>query len=145
MRELVQRIPFPFVGYMFVLVGFGGLGLFVAAQAHGLPVAPYLGLATASAYGAGTVCFLYRRHQMRNADPTDPVLLHFDPMVPNTDRRDVARYLRTYRGLTLNDEANSAHRTPTQSSAARRHDPTPTSRRPALVFSSRRVPSAVAR
>ncbi|MDF2824115.1 MAG: hypothetical protein K0R68_1523 [Mycobacterium sp.] len=99
MKALIQRIPFPFVGYVLVLIGFAGLGLSVATLAHGMPAAPYLGIATVAAYGLATWCFRFRGRQIRTADASAPTVLHADLMVPDTDRRDTERYLRTYRGL----------------------------------------------
>ena len=131
---LVRRIPFPFVGYVLILLGFLGLGLFVAALAYGRPEASYLGIAAAAAYGAGTACFRYRGHQMRNARPSDATVLHFDPMVPDTEQREVARYLRTYRGLE-----------PMASPDARRRDYVPPPRRSAAPLRARRVPSTATR
>lgn len=145
MRAWVRRIPFPFVGYVLILIGFVGLGLFVAAQAHGLPAAPYLGVAMVVAYGAGTACFRYRAHQMRNASPSDPVLLHFDPMIPNTEKRDLERYQRIYRGLAPEEDLTPADRVPRQSLPARRRDPMSSTGRRAQLISPRRVPSVVAR
>jgi hypothetical protein len=141
MKAVAERIPFPFVGYLFILIGFGGLGLFVAALAHGMPAAPLLGTATVAAYGAGTACFLYRRHQMRTADPSDPKKLHFDPMVPATEKSDVARYLRAYRGLGVPEESTSVTSTP----PVRRRHPGRSTPRATQMLSPRRVPSAVAR
>ncbi|CAN5851173.1 hypothetical protein BH10ACT9_BH10ACT9_26340 [soil metagenome] len=125
MKSLVQRIPFPFLGYLFILVGFAGLGLFVGALGFGMPGAPYLGVGTVAAYAIGVSCFLYRGHQMRTADPSDTTVLHFDPMVPDGDRRNVVRYLRTYRGLTVPEASASAGQTPTVSPPARRHRTVP--------------------
>ena len=64
MRRSIRKIPFPMVGYVLILLGFVGLGLFVAALALGSQWAPALGLAMVSAYGAGTACFLIRRWQI---------------------------------------------------------------------------------
>ena len=141
MRVPIQKIPFPFLGYLFILFGFVGLGLFVAALAHGMPVAPFLGVATVAAYSAGTACFLYRRRQMRGAGPSDPTVLHVDPMVPDTDRRNLDRYLSTYRGLALEDESTPVGHPP----SARRRNPVLSTRRRPRVLSSPRVPSAAAR
>lgn len=103
MKSLMQKIPFPYLGYLFVLVGFVSLGLFVATLAHGMPVAWYLGVGTVAAYAAGAGCFRYRARQMRQSDPTANRVLHVDPMVPDNDRRDEARYLRNYRGIAMDD------------------------------------------
>ena len=130
MKAAMRKVPFPFVGYVFILTGFVGLGLFVAALAHGMAAALFLGIATVAAYGAGTACFLYRRSQMRGAGPSDPLVFHFDPMVPNTDRRNVARYLRTYRGVTAAEESTSV-----PSPSARRRSPVLAARRTAQVRS----------
>ena len=59
-RRSIRKIPFPMVGYVLILLGFVGLGLFVAALALDSEWATALGLAMVSAYGAGTACFLIR-------------------------------------------------------------------------------------
>jgi hypothetical protein len=64
-----------------------------------MPAAPYLGIATVAAYALATWCFRFRGRQIRTADASAPTVLHADLMVPDTDRRDTERYLRTYRGL----------------------------------------------
>ena len=68
MRRSIRKIPFPMVGYVLILLGFVGLGLFVAALALDSEWATALGLAMVSAYGAGTACFLIRR--WRRSHPT---------------------------------------------------------------------------
>ena len=77
MRRSIRKIPLPAVGYVFILLGFVGLGLFVAALALNSQWAPALGLAMVSAYGAGTACFLIRRGQIAHIPPTANVLLWF--------------------------------------------------------------------
>jgi hypothetical protein len=109
MRRSIRKIPFPAVGYVFILLGFVGLGLFVAALALDSKWAPALGFATVSAYGAGTACFLIRRWQIAHTHPTATVLPGFDPIRGNTDRRAEPRYLKTYRGGT-DDVARRQHR-----------------------------------
>ena len=97
MRRSIRKIPFPAVGYVFILLGFVGLGLFVAALALDSESAPALGLAMVSAYGAGTACFLIRRGQIAHTPHTANVLLGFDPIRGDTDRRAHLRYVKDYR------------------------------------------------
>ena len=100
MRRSIRKIPFPMVGYVLILLGFVGLGLFVAALALGSQWAPALGLAMVSAYGAGTACFLIRRWQIAHTPTTASVLLGLDPIRGNTDRRAQLRYVKNYRVVT---------------------------------------------
>ena len=100
MRRSIRKIPFPMVGYVLILLGFVGLGLFVAALALDSEWATALGLAMISAYGAGTACFLIRRWQIAHTPPTAAVLLGLDPIRGDTDRRALLRYVKTYRGVT---------------------------------------------
>jgi hypothetical protein len=97
MPRSIREIPFPMVGYVLILLGFVGLGLFVAALALGSQWAPALGLAVVSAYGAGTACFLIRRWQIAHTPPTASMLLGLDPIRGNTDRRAQLRYVKNYR------------------------------------------------
>jgi hypothetical protein len=100
MRGIIRKIPFPFVGYVFYLLGFAGLGLFVAALAQDAAAAAPLGFAMASAYAAGTACFLIRRSQIGHTQPSATVLLSLNPIRGDTDRRAELRYLEAYRGVT---------------------------------------------
>ena len=96
MRRSIRKIPFQMVGYVLILLGFVGLGLFVAALALGSQWAPAL----VSAYGAGTACFLIRRWQIAHTPTTASVLLGLDPIRGNTDRRAQLRYVKNYRVVT---------------------------------------------
>lgn len=96
MRGFIRKFPFPFVGYVFFLFGFCGLGLFVAALAQDA-AAVLLGFAMVSAYAAGTACFLIRRSQIANTPSSAAIRLSLDPMRGDTDRRAARRYLATYR------------------------------------------------
>ncbi|WP_197383338.1 hypothetical protein [Mycolicibacterium mengxianglii] len=116
MKARIQRFPFPFVGYMLILLGFASLGVGVATAAYGLPQALYFGLVTLLCYAAGVGCFVFRGRQMRHADPADATVLHFDPMVPESDRREVAHYLHEYRGLDIGDDSTSSTGRPLASS-----------------------------
>ena len=100
MRRSIRKIPFPMVGYVLILLGFVGLGLFVAALALDSEWATALGLAMVSAYGAGTACFLIRRWQIAHTPPTATVLLGLDPIRGDTDRRAQLRYVKNYRVVT---------------------------------------------
>lgn len=75
-----MRLPLPFIGHLFILLGFVGLGLFVAALALGAPSAPMLGAGMVVAYGAGVACFLLRKWRIGHADPLADFVLGFDPI-----------------------------------------------------------------
>lgn len=96
----LRSMPLPFVGYVFVLLGFVGLGLFTAALGSGVTRAFLLAIATVVAYGIAAACFLIRRYESAHPDPSSPIRLGVDPIRGNTDRRDAARYRQVYRGQT---------------------------------------------
>lgn len=98
MHSVLRKISFPFLGYVFLLLGFVGLGTATAALAVGATgMAVGLGIATVASFGMTVVCFLVRRAQIARADAADPVVLSLDLMTESTDRRAAQQYLRTYR------------------------------------------------
>ena len=55
--NVVRRISRPYVGYLFLLLGFTFLGLFVAALAFGSHLAVAAGVAMAGAFGGSVASF----------------------------------------------------------------------------------------
>ena len=98
MRSVLDRIPFPLLGYLFLLFGFAGLGLTVATLALGWGGAVALGVATVLSYAASVVCFRIRRWQIDHQNPGSAVELGIDPIRGDTARDAELRYLMTYRG-----------------------------------------------
>lgn len=97
MRTFLHKVPFPFLGYVFFLIGFAGLGFTLALLASGTTTAgAALAVATVLAYALGAGCFAVRRFQIDHADPADPLVLGMEPLEGDTDRREVGHYLQEH-------------------------------------------------
>jgi hypothetical protein len=103
MRTLLRRLPLPYLSYLFVLLGFLGLGLFVAALGFGVAQAPLFAVAMVVAFGMAVACVLLRRYQIAHADPESSEVLGLDPLRGDVDRSAAARYLLVYRGQDIDE------------------------------------------
>jgi hypothetical protein len=95
-RRVVRAVPFPFVGYVLGLLGFVGLGGFVAALAGGHSFAPVLGVVVLVFFVAMVLCFRVRSFAIAQPDG-DGVELSSDLMVVAAESGAAERYLARYR------------------------------------------------
>ena len=98
MLKVVRRISYPFVGYLFLLLGFALLGLFVAALARQSDLDVVAGVALAGSLVAAVLGFrkgAWKLAQSREAgDPGHNVSIWSEPL-----RQDqVDQYYVNYRG-----------------------------------------------
>jgi hypothetical protein len=96
--KVVRRVSYPYLGYLFLLLGFAMLGLFVAALAYRSDWAVVAGVALAGTLVAAVVGFRAGAAKLaRSRDATDPghnVSIWSVPL-----RQDqIDQYLVNYRG-----------------------------------------------
>ena len=96
-RRSFDKAPLPVFGYLLTLVGFVFLGSFTAALALGSNLVGFFGVAMVASYALAVLCFVLRSRQMAAADPDADIVLGFDPIRGDTDRRAAERYLARYR------------------------------------------------
>lgn len=96
-KKSFNKAPLPVFGYLLTLVGFVFLGSFTAALAFGSGLAVWFGAAMVASYALAVLCFVLRSRHMAAADPEADIVLGFDPIRGDTDRRAAERYLARYR------------------------------------------------
>ncbi|WP_338892012.1 hypothetical protein [Rhodococcus sovatensis] len=99
MKNFVRKIPFPFVGYVLMLLGFICLGMFVYSMAIDGRWAPALGILVIAAFASCVGCFYVRALQISmTADGDgDGWILNNDPFQPDREQDGRELYLHRYR------------------------------------------------
>jgi hypothetical protein len=97
LKNNLRKIPFPFLGYVFMLLGFLGLGSFVFALAIRSGWTLTLCALTVAAFASCVGCFYVRAWQISTRVGGRGWTLNNDPFRPDRERDGRSLYLQQYR------------------------------------------------